>query len=807
MLLQGIKHFVIALVVLLALGVITPGGVAASSSPTPSPTSDATRPHVMQDAAKQVATAKVGLLKPSVPMTPHAAVGGAGGLQREIFGFALASSLADPTFGYQTWNFSLLSTVAFFGLHVNDDGTLASDSGMSVWNSSQLSAMLAAAHAYGSKVVVTIILQDFSPGTPHMCSGLAHGGTTIASTIAQIRGKGVDGVNVDFEGLNGSCGSTDPSWARHAFTSCVGGLRSSLGGGPNLSVDTYASSASDPYGFFDIAGMGPSVDSFFVMAYDLEYSNYSRAPTSCSRFCLGPTAPLAGYYYNDTNTASQYTSVVAASKVILGVPYYGRKACVANIAPNEYPTSSVTADTYLDASTEAGAPMVKPGTFWAHRDANDPAGPGRWDTWFNTSQNCTRELYWDDTVALGQKYALVNSDNLRGVGLWNLNYGGGAPELWATLATYFACDVVINLPATQTSTHFTAAISTSAGCSIAYYDVQQYDPAVNPGGVPLPSLQPSGSVVTASFDGLPGHSYQIWVRAHSTAGIVSSWVNASTTVAANASLPHAFAGLYILDAYGGVNGESSPPLTVSAYWPGWQIARSVKALPGAVPQSGAVLDSFGGLHSYGAAITLKTTAYWSGWDIARDFAFLPNGTGGYVLDAWGGLHPFSVNGNAMPPATTIDSYWPNRDLFHKVVIFSDGTGGYVLDGFGGVHSFGIGGPRPITPQLSHYWPNWDIIRDIALVPGTHSGYVLDAYGDIHSFTPMGQALPPGRGIGAYWGGWDIARSVWMLPSSTFGAAGGYVLDGFGGLHPFGGAPPAPSGPYWGRDIARNLTGW
>src|SRR5690242_6114948 len=74
-------------------------------------------------------------------------------LQREVFGFALASSLSDPTLGYPTWDFSLVSTVAFFGLHVNDNGTIASDSGLNVWNSSQLTGLLAAAHAHGTRVV------------------------------------------------------------------------------------------------------------------------------------------------------------------------------------------------------------------------------------------------------------------------------------------------------------------------------------------------------------------------------------------------------------------------------------------------------------------------------------------------------------------------------------------------------------------------------------------------------------------------------------------------------------------------------
>ena len=399
---------------------------------------DSVRPVVMQQAAQRVGHAVLGKLQPFEAPHPRFAVGGAGGPQREIFGFALASSLSDPSVGYPTWNFGLLSTVAFFGLHVTDDGTLAADSGMSVWNSSQLTGLLTAAHSSGTKVVMTIILQDFANGTPHMCSGLGHTATTVASVVAQLKAKGVDGVNVDYEGENGSCGSSDPSWARHAFTSFVASLRSALPAGSYLSVDTYASSAADPAGFFDIGGLTPAVDSFFVMAYDLDYSNYHRAPLNCSSYCLGPTAPLTGYYYNDTTTASQYVAVASASKVILGVPYYGRKACVGSATPNAYAGATV-ADSYLDASQEATnpGPGFVPGTFVAHRDANDPAGQERWDTWYNSSIPCMRELYWDDIVSLGNKYDLVNSSGLRGVGIWNLNYGGGAPELWHELDVKF----------------------------------------------------------------------------------------------------------------------------------------------------------------------------------------------------------------------------------------------------------------------------------------------------------------------------------------------------------------------------------
>src|SRR6266481_1940897 len=84
-------------------------GAAGSSQPEPA------HPSVMQQAAGQVAGAKTGSLK---PFTVAAALSVAPattttGPTREIFGFALAGSLNDVTVGDPTWNFSLLSTVAF----------------------------------------------------------------------------------------------------------------------------------------------------------------------------------------------------------------------------------------------------------------------------------------------------------------------------------------------------------------------------------------------------------------------------------------------------------------------------------------------------------------------------------------------------------------------------------------------------------------------------------------------------------------------------------------------------------------------
>ena len=451
------------------------------------------------------------------PLSPIAAA--QPGTTREVFGFALASSLGDAALGYPSWNFSLLSTVAFFGLHVNSGGSLVADPGWNVWNSSLLTGLLQTAHAHGTKVVVTLILQDFSPGTPTMCAGLINRATTVAQAATQVRAKGVDGVNVDYEGLNGTCQNGMTS--RAMLTDFVRLLRQALPPPSYLSVDTYASSATDSLGFFDVASLNPYVDSFFVMAYDLEYANYRHSPPGCVSFCLGPTAPLTGYFYNDTSTASQYVAAVPASKVILGIPYYGRKSCVSVATPNQYPASDVVADSYVSATGESTATGVATGSYAVHRDSVDPSGHERWDTWINTSMNCTRELYWDDTTSLAAKYDLVNRDGLRGVGIWTLNYGGGAPELWAALATHFSrCASVSVSTSPQSPAGIGTAVTVSAGAS----------------GCPNPLFQfwilPPGGVWTIAQGYSTSRTFE-WATAGKGTGsyVISVWVRDAASAA------------------------------------------------------------------------------------------------------------------------------------------------------------------------------------------------------------------------------------------------------------------------------------
>src|ERR1700730_657670 len=85
---------------------------------------DLRRPQITGELSAELAKPPPAGLMPArsgkaIPLTPKAA---ATGPQREVFGFVQASVLDDPTVGYPSWDFSMLTTVAYFAVHIRSDG-------------------------------------------------------------------------------------------------------------------------------------------------------------------------------------------------------------------------------------------------------------------------------------------------------------------------------------------------------------------------------------------------------------------------------------------------------------------------------------------------------------------------------------------------------------------------------------------------------------------------------------------------------------------------------------------------------------
>jgi hypothetical protein len=324
------------------------------------------------------------------------------------------------------------------------------------------------------------------------------------------------------------------------------------------------------------------------------------------------------------------------------------------------------------------------------------------------------------------------------------------------------------------------------------YQIWERDDTTGTGWVPWIST----TATSINFNGFRSHTYGFAVQyfmANGSSNGPPSTAATATTIAANAPLAMLYTGMYAVDGFGALHPASSPPLVSTASWPGWNIARGLVASPSG--EGGLILDGWGNLHPFGDSLLATATSYWPGWDIARGITAIPAPSvstywTGYVLDGFGGLHPFSAGVGPAAPAPTLTGYWRGWDIARGVATFSNGSGGVVLDGWGGVHPFAAGSnPVPVGATVTGYWPGWDIARSVVLLAGStaasYQGYVLDGWGGLHPFASAGAAMPPPvPNQNFYWPGWDIARSVVMVPGSV---TAGYVIDGYGGFHTFGSA--------------------
>jgi hypothetical protein len=365
----------------------------------------------------------------SAPVAAPPSLAGAPALaSHEVFGFAPYWTLPDSG----SFDVADLTTLAYFSVDINGDGTPnESGPGWEGYESQDLVNLISRAHQAGDRVVLTVTC--FSQSSLDQLTSSSAAATQLDSTLLSlVAAKNFDGVNLDFEGQ----GSADQT----GLDTLVSGVSSALSGANShwqLTMDTYASSAGDPDGFYNIAGLARSVDAFFVMAYDMDNPS---APS--------PTAPLSGAGFSDADALEQYTAVVPASKVILGVPYYGY----------DWPTTG----------PGMGAAATGPPTPLSYSQVLANGGPTYWDpttqtAWTSYQVNGVWHQTWfDDPTSLALKATAANVAHIRGLGVWALGMDGNNPAMLAALLGHAPVVKDTNLgPVAPTTTTTTSTTTTT----------------------------------------------------------------------------------------------------------------------------------------------------------------------------------------------------------------------------------------------------------------------------------------------------------------------------------------------------------
>lgn len=417
------------------LGVV--GALLVASVALGGPSAHAVPPHVTPnaDVARQFAAQAPPLQLPPATAPPAPApptLAASPPLHsHEVFGFAPWWDLGSEG----AFDVRDLTTLAYFSVDVNPDGTVdQSNSGWVGYESQALADLVSRAHAAQDRVVLTVTCFDqhaldqltSDPSAPNR----------LASTLIQlVSAKNLDGVNFDFEGN----GPQD----RRGLDGLIASVTSQLRGADphwQITMSTYASSAGDPNGFFDIAGLAPNVDGFFVMGYDMN-----------SRSSPSPTAPLTGPGNGDAVDVAEYSRVVPRSKILLGVPYYGYDWPTTGPDAGDQATGGPTPVTYAQVASAMASQHLA--SYW------DQSSQTPWIAYQAGSQ--WHQVFFDDPTSLALKARLANADGIAGVGVWALGMDGNDPAMLAALLGHAS-------PAKFAPAPSGAASSSSPGSSGTY---------------------------------------------------------------------------------------------------------------------------------------------------------------------------------------------------------------------------------------------------------------------------------------------------------------------------------------------------
>lgn len=327
-------------------------------------------------------------------------------ITRTIFGYH--PYWMNNSWGQYDWK--LLSDLCYFSYEVD-----AATGNSVTTHAFETAAVIDTALAHGVKVHLCVTLfnghsqfLENAAARQHLCAKLSE----------SVRKRKIHGINIDFEAV--------PSSQRQALTSFIQELWQYIDTAVPGTLLSMATPAVNWSNTFDLASLSQVCDFFVVMTYDY-YWNLSQT--------AGPVAPLypmeSGYRYGVMRTLQYYFSEgVPPSKILMGVPYYGRV----------WPVQSAQAPSPTRGAGSAvmyRSVKANPSLFNYQTRRYEPASRA---TYFAYEANGWNHCFIDQAEDLRMKYNLVHAYDLKGIGIWALGYDNGYNELWELLAESFASD-------------------------------------------------------------------------------------------------------------------------------------------------------------------------------------------------------------------------------------------------------------------------------------------------------------------------------------------------------------------------------
>ncbi len=309
---------------------------------------------------------------------------------------------------YKRYNYQLLTTLSYFSYELNPK--TGDYNNIHDWKRSKV---IDYAQQAGCRVELCITNFGSKNNRAFLSNPIAWQRLSRV-VIELLKYRNADGVNIDFEGV--------PADQKENYIRFIQRLSQNIKNSIKNGTVTIAVPAVDWKGVYDASRLDKHVDRFIIMGYDYHYAGGDKA---------GPVSPL--YHgniwkkYTINKTITDYIDKGAtAAKLIMAVPYYGY----------EWKTSSEKVPSRAQAKGKVRTYRHIRNKYKNNKVERDSHSASPY--YLFKSGSSYRQCWFDDTQSLGQRYDLVKSRGIGGVGIWALGYDNGYTDLWDLLKKKFS---------------------------------------------------------------------------------------------------------------------------------------------------------------------------------------------------------------------------------------------------------------------------------------------------------------------------------------------------------------------------------
>ncbi len=310
-----------------------------------------------------------------------------------------------------------VNTLSYFGLTVNEDGTIQkftnpgeSEPGRLALQSGKMNPILNTAQKNNQDLSLVVFSGDQNKIGNLIADPGTHANTLTEAVSPILKSHDFTDLNIDIESVSLASDS-----ARQNFTILIKTIHDQLklkNNSVTISIDVSPTALIKKY-LIDVPAISPYVDKIIFMTYDFHYQG---------SFVTGAVSPVNGAgesaEFDVETSVKEALKILPPEKIILGVPLYGYEWETLT----DHPHAATIPGTGIVASNKRIEDLI---SSCASCSAQfDPVSKESYIIYKDVDTKTFHQLFYPDKQSIQEKIKLMQKYHLGGLALWALGYEG-----------------------------------------------------------------------------------------------------------------------------------------------------------------------------------------------------------------------------------------------------------------------------------------------------------------------------------------------------------------------------------------------